>query len=75
MEKSDFILIADKLIAAKPLANDLMARAGWHAAVIAVADAMKEIDPQFMRYRWLGYIAGENGPSGGSRTVEHDSAA
>ena len=32
-----------------------------------LADFCQSTNPNFNRERWLGYIAGENGPSGGKR--------
>jgi len=36
-----------------------------HTQVLALADFCQSQNSQFNRERWLGYIAGENGPNGG----------
>lgn len=35
-------------------------------AIDSLANFCRAQNPQFDRARWLGYIAGENGPSGGT---------
>lgn len=70
MSKKDFIALADAIrehnrIAAHP------ANAGmqWFSAdqLDALATFCKQNNMNFMRDRWLGYIAGENGKNGGKR--------
>jgi hypothetical protein len=36
-------------------------------AIFTMADWMTTQNPAFKRDRWLGFIAGTNGPNGGSR--------
>lgn len=35
--------------------------------IMILANFCADQNPNFNRERWLGYIAGENGPSGGAR--------
>ena len=68
MSKKDFIALAD---AVRVHQNDL-ARVGvveqsaygeyW---IDVLADFCKSRNSRFLRDRWVGYIRGENGPSGG----------
>jgi hypothetical protein len=51
MSKKDFISLADHI-------RDNMAVFG--------SNCILNHHPAFMRERWLGYIRGENGPSGGT---------
>jgi hypothetical protein len=39
--------------------------AHWNRLTEALADWCQSQNSNFNRERWLGYIAGENGPSGG----------
>ena len=58
MSKKDFIALADQI-----RFSDLK----WTPAQLGVlADFCKGQNSRFMRDRWLGYIAGTNGPSGGA---------
>ena len=65
MSKRDFIALADALKAVRPLHNPVFLT-GWEVAVLAAADAFATQYPRFNRSRWLAYIAGECGPSGGT---------
>lgn len=61
MTKKHFIAIADWILAhnkwsATPFTQDQL---------LTLADFYKAQNPQFNRDRWLGYIAGTNGPNGG----------
>lgn len=38
-----------------------------HDTIDLLADFCASLNPRFDRERWLGYIAGENGPCGGKR--------
>ena len=74
MSKKDFIALADALKAVKPgprecftsASNHEQALHTWGQCVDRVADVCQYGNPNFMKGRWLGYIAGTNGPSGGS---------
>jgi hypothetical protein len=39
----------------------------WELDVKAIANVCAANNPNFNCERWLGYIAGTNGPSGGAR--------
>ncbi len=77
MTKRHFIALADMLRSQKPNEsaktggpNDLYLdgrSAQWEIQRDALADLCAEQNSQFDRARWLGYIAGENGPSGGKK--------
>lgn len=78
MSKKHFIRLAEVVRDTKPpIRNSDMdgeewltrgARmAQWDIMRDALADFCLEQNPAFNRARWLGYIAGENGPSGGER--------
>ncbi len=59
MSKKDFIALANHI---------KTSRAPFTTEVLDVlADFCKEQNSNFLRDRWLGYIAGKNGPSGGAR--------
>ena len=70
MTKRDFIALADTL---KQVRNsygknwdpNLFRACDDHVA--ALADFCEQQNPNFNREGWLGYIKGENGPSGGKR--------
>jgi hypothetical protein len=80
MTKQHFIALADKLRASKPPSEALgretpevqMYRLGktcmWNKMRDELADFCASQNPRFDRSRWLGYIAGENGPNGGKVT-------
>ena len=69
MTKRHFIALADVLRRLRPdqHPNDLRRYEQWQKTVDALADFCRSQNPQFDRQRWLGYIAGTNGPNGGSR--------
>jgi hypothetical protein len=59
MSKKDFIALADYIKTARvPFTT---------AHLEVLADFCQSQNSNFMRERWLGYIRGENGPSGGAR--------
>ena len=58
MSKKDFIALADVI------RNSPNAFSG--EAILLLADYCKTRNPAFMRERWLEYIAGNCGPSGGN---------
>lgn len=62
MTKQDFIALADMI---KGM-NDAEDKERFKPGQVAVlADFCQQLNPRFNRARWLGYIAGTNGPSGG----------
>jgi hypothetical protein len=64
MSKKHFIRLADAIIRSAPA--DRSAQGTFpRAAILALADFCQAQNPHFNRSRWLGYIAGECGPSGG----------
>lgn len=72
MSKKDFIALADIIIATNRSSNEEYERTGEtrtqffsQHAVNQLADFCANSNPRFMRDRWLGYIAGENGKNGG----------
>ncbi len=80
MSKKHFIALADAFRRSKPLGADestgitygvvLSAEADqWKADVAAVADVCKSANRDFNRERWMDYIHGLCGPSGGKPKV------
>ena len=68
MTKKHFIALADALRAEKPGTNwDANKHVQWGLDVKAIANVCAAHNPNFNLGRWLGYIAGTNGPSGGKR--------
>lgn len=71
MTKKHFIALADVVRATEPLKlNQKVARASaeyrqWEYMRDALATFLGNQNPRFLRGRWLAYIAGECGPSGG----------
>jgi hypothetical protein len=69
MSKKDFIALANSVRGLQPLNGQgtiLAQRAeDWGRLVYALADFCEQQNPNFNRVRWIGYIKGENGPSGG----------
>ena len=65
MTKKHFIALADALRAEKPGTNwDPNKMVQWELDVKAIANVCAAQNSNFNRERWLGYIAGTNGPSG-----------
>ena len=68
MSKQDFIAIADAIRAHNNAAaewDDPSSRPFDGCQIRVIADVLAKSNPLFNRERWLGYIAGINGPSGG----------
>jgi hypothetical protein len=69
--KKDFIIIADALREARRKANmnagGIDMNAGTYFATLAIADALSLHYERFKKERWLAYVAGTCGPSGGKR--------
>lgn len=64
MSKKHFIALADHLRYYLPGNPDFTAK--QRELIIGImADFCQSQNPQFMRERWLGYIAGINGRNGG----------
>jgi hypothetical protein len=61
MTKQDFIALANAIKAANAHADRFT-----DSQLDTLADFCKSQNPAFKRDRWLGYINGENGPSGGA---------
>lgn len=66
MSKKHFIELADCLRDLKPQRPSDGAMLQWKDMIDGLADFCAAQNPRFNRERWLGYIAGENGPSGGA---------
>ncbi len=58
MNKKHFIALAD-LIKARPHCFSGL-------AVESLADYCQDQNPRFDRWKWLGYVRGQNGPNGGA---------
>lgn len=73
MTKRHFIALADAICehnAALELRGERAAgKAFDHIQICTLADFCQSQNPQFMRERWLGYIAGTNGKNGGTVKV------
>jgi hypothetical protein len=73
MSKKHFVALANAVrehnrVAVNRLANNDHSMTVFAPDQIeALADFCKSQDGQFNRERWLGYIAGSNGPNGGTR--------
>ena len=68
MSKQDFIALADAIRQHNRGAKILGTSEAFSDIQIAtIADFCRSQNSSFMRERWLGYIAGENGPGGGKR--------
>ena len=66
MSKKDFIALADAI--REHNERDPFINFAFSGDQIqALADFCETQNPNFNRERWLGYIAGTNGPSGGAR--------
>lgn len=66
MSKKDFIALADA-IKAHDNGNPFSRFEFTADQIRTLADFCQSQNPNFNRDRWLGYIAGTNGPSGGAR--------
>lgn len=70
MSKKDFIALADAIrehnVTHRPEAPYSEDAQFTDGQIKTLADFCREQNPRFMRERWLGYIAGECGPNGGS---------
>jgi hypothetical protein len=66
MTKKHFIALADALRAVRPVFGTPDQLKQWARDVEAVAEFCAGQNGLFKRDRWMGYIAGECGPCGGS---------
>lgn len=68
MTKQDFIALANALKITKIEGGTLDDRAVrmWIETRNVIADVCARSNPRFDRNRWLAYISGEVGPSGGA---------
>jgi hypothetical protein len=69
MTKKDFIALADMIRAHNMACKHPVAihsTAFTPDQLDALADFCRSQNSEFKRDRWLGYVAGENGPSGGT---------
>jgi hypothetical protein len=67
MSKQDFIALAETIREENRFAVDNHQPAPFNEqAILCLARFCKNQNYNFMRERWVGYIAGENGPSGGA---------
>lgn len=74
MSKKDFIALADTLRIAREQVtanydfpeNIKIADQTWNEITLLIADFCKSQNGNFIRERWLGYIAGANGKNGGT---------
>lgn len=68
MTKKHFIALADLMITTRPnfghTCCDNAEALQWVKIKDGLADFCQSQNPRFNREHWLGYIAGENGPSG-----------
>ena len=70
MSKKDFIALADAI----KWHNETCGHTDWSPEFVqshldTLAQFCKQQNSNFKRERWLGYIAGENGPNGGNVKV------
>lgn len=68
MSKKDFIALADTIkaqIAVETGYPGAVQRPFTYGQIQHLADFCQSQNPDFNRSRWLGYIVGTNGPSGG----------
>jgi len=63
MSKKHFIKLADYIRESVKYADTPFT----DAQIEHLADFCHEMNPNFNRERWIGYIKGANGPSGGQR--------
>lgn len=68
MTKKHFIALADTVRELQPRegVHHEAAFAQWEMTKTVLADFCASHNPNFNRERWLAYIAGECGPSGGA---------
>ena len=67
MTKQDFIALADAIAEHNRIARNTGVTDTFNAYHLeTLADFCRSQNSNFMRERWLGYIAGENGKNGGS---------
>ena len=64
MGKKQFIALADKIRANN--ATGPVTAYFTYSQILVLADFCAAQNPAFDRSRWLGYIVGTNGPSGGA---------
>ncbi len=67
MSKKDFIALADKIRSHNHYAGNDDSRKFTDVHLDLLVEFCRSQNPRFMEDRWLGYIRGENGPSGGKR--------
>jgi hypothetical protein len=70
MSKQNFIALADQIREHNRIEQNAMgvsAQLFTKEHLDTLADFCRSQNPQFMRDRWLGYIAGTNGKNGGAR--------
>ena len=67
MTKKHFIALADALKESRPIMPlDSDKGRQWCKDVHTIGDCLDRANPQFNRERWLDYIEGKCGPSGGA---------
>ena len=67
MSKKHFIALADALKSERPGDNwDPNKMVQWELDVKAIATVCAQSNSRFNRERWMDYIAGKCGPSGGA---------
>ena len=66
MSKKHFIALADALRSIKPGDDCTAMMAQWRFTVDTLADLCARENSAFNRQRFIGYIMGECGPSGGA---------
>ncbi len=65
MSKKDFIRLADVIRTHNQSGEESYF---WETQINLLADFCAASNPGFKRERWIGYIAGTNGPNGGRLT-------
>jgi hypothetical protein len=70
MSKRHFIQLADIIRNYNKTAEIVDSPPFIEGQIFALADFCQSQNPRFDRERWLGYIAGTNGPSGGEMMSE-----
>ena len=67
MSKKHFVMLADALRAEKPASHwNPNKMTQWELDVKAIADVCARCSPNFKRDRWMDYVNGLCGPSGGA---------